>query len=244
MATVVVVDDDRLVCEHLEERLGREEGLECVGVAYTAESARELVHRRRPDLIVLDIMLHRATDPIELATAMVRLSTQSRVVVCTAWSDNVKLDSEEEFRQKVRASRSGVVGWISKSRGIREIIAELREIALWCAHPEGPSQLDRSLGEYLHMAGSAYLADPFHADQGDARLTPTEARIAAIVARGLEADMTIEEIARGTQMVPGTIRAHLRTIYTKWDVHTLAGFSAEARRRGLLGPDGSSPRGS
>jgi DNA-binding NarL/FixJ family response regulator len=46
--------------------------------------------------------------------------------------------------------------------------------------------------------------------------------------------MTIEEIAKGTQFVLGTIRAHLRTIYNKWGVHTLAGFVAEARRRGLL----------
>jgi DNA-binding NarL/FixJ family response regulator len=236
VATVIVVDDDRLVCEHLEERLGREKDLECIGVAYTADTARELVRAKQPDLIVLDIMLHKATDPIELAGQMVRLSPHSRVVVCTAWSDNVRLDSEEEFRQKVRASRSGVVGWISKSRGISEIIAELREMAIWCAHPEGPSQLDLALGDYLRLSGSAYPADPFHADQGDAQLTPTEARVAAIVARGLEADMTIEEIAKGTQLVPGTIRAHMRTIYTKWDVHTLAGFGAEARRRGLLGP--------
>lgn len=233
---MVVVDDDRLVCEHLEERLSREEDLECVGVAYAADTARELVRTKQPDLIVLDIMLHQATDPIELADELVRLSPHSRVVVCTAWSDDVRLDGEEEFRQKVRASRSGVVGWISKSRGINEIIAELREIALWCAKPEGPSQLDRALGDYLHMAGSAYLTHPFRADQGDAQLTPTEVRVAVIVAHGLEADMTIEEIAKGTQLVPGTIRAHMRTIYTKWDVHTLAGFGAEARRRGLLRP--------
>ncbi len=56
-----------------------------------------------------------------------------------------------------------------------------------------------------------------------------------IVARGLEADMTIEEIAKDTRLVPGTIRGHLKTIYAKWGVHTLAGFVAEARRRGLLG---------
>lgn len=236
MVTVVVVDDDRLVCEHLEERIGRENDLECVGVAYTADTARELVRREKPDLIVLDIMLHKTTDPIDLAGQMVQLSPRSRVVVCTAWSDNVRLDSEEEFRQKVRASRSGVVGWISKSRGIHEIIAELRGIALWCAKPEGPSPLDLALGDYLHATGSSWQADPFHADQGDAQLTPAETRIAAIVARGLEADMTIEEIAKGTRLVPGTIRAHMRTIYTKWDVHTLAGFGAEARRRGLLGP--------
>jgi DNA-binding NarL/FixJ family response regulator len=235
VATVVIVDDDRLVCEHLEERLGRGEDLECVGVAYTADTARELVRREQPDLIVLDIMLHEATDPIELSAQMVQLSPHSRVVVCTAWSDNVKLDSDGEFRQKVRASHSGVVGWISKGRGIHEIIAELHAIAWWCARPAGPSQLDVALGDYLRLAGSAYTDDPFHAYQGDARLTPTEARIAAIVARGLEADMTIEEIAKGSRLVLGTIRAHMKTIYAKWGVHGQAAFVAEARRRGLLG---------
>jgi len=234
VATVVIVDDDRLVCEHLEERLGRGEDLECAGVAYNADTARELVRRMQPDLIVLDIMLHEATDPIDLAAELVQLSPCSRVVVCTAWSDNVRLDGEGQFRQKVRASRNGVVGWISKGRGINEIIAELRAIALWCAKPEGPSQLDLALGDYLHLAGSAYPADPFHADQGDTKLTPTEARIAAIVARGLEADMTIEEIAKGTRFVPGTVRAHLKTIYAKWGVHGQAAFVAEARRRGVL----------
>ncbi len=234
MATVVIVDDDRLVCEHLEERLGRGGNLECTGVAYTPDTALELVRRKRPDLIVLDIMLHQAIDPIDLAAQMTRASSHSRVVVCTAWSDNVKLDSEAEFRQKVRASRSGVVGWISKSRGIQEIITELSAVARWCAQPEGPSPLERALGDYLNMAGSTYSADPFHGDHDGTKLTPAETKIAAVVARGLEADMTIEQIAKSTRSVPGTIRGHLKTIYAKWGVHTLPAFVAEARRRGLL----------
>jgi DNA-binding NarL/FixJ family response regulator len=234
VATVVIVDDDRLVCEHLEEQLGRGPDLECAGVAYTANAALDMVRRRRPDLIVLDIMLQQAIDPIDLAAQMTRASARSRVVVCTAWADNIKLDSEEEFRQKVRASRNGVVAWISKSRGIREIITELGAVARWCAQPAGPSPLERALGDYLNMAGSTYSADPFHGDHGGSRLTPAEAKVAAIVARGLEGDMTIEQIAKTTRSVPGTIRGHLKTIYAKWGVHTLPAFVAEARRRGLL----------
>lgn len=234
MPTVVIVDDDRLVCEHLEERLKAGDDLECAGVAYTADTARQLARRLRPDLIVLDIMLREAIDPIDLAAEMVQLSPRSRIVVCTAWSDDVRSDSEREFRQKVRAARNGVVGWISKDRGVSEIIAELRRIALWCANPEGPSQLDVALGDYLRLAGSLYQDDPFHSGHADTKLTPAEARIATIVARGLEADMTIEEIARGTKFALGTIRAHMKTIYAKWGVHTLAGFVAEARRRGML----------
>jgi DNA-binding CsgD family transcriptional regulator len=100
--------------------------------------------------------------------------------------------------------------------------------------PKGPSPLEHALGDYLNAAGSTYQADPFRGDQSSTKLTPAEARIAAIVARGLEADMTIEQIAKSTQSVPGTIRGHLKTIYAKWGVHTLPAFVAEARRRGLL----------
>jgi DNA-binding NarL/FixJ family response regulator len=232
--TVVIVDDDRLVCEHLEEQLSRAEEFEGVGVAYTADTARELVRSSQPDLILLDIMLREAIDPIDLAAQLVHLSPRSRIIVCTAWSDNVRSESEREFRQKARAARNGVVGWISKDRGVAEIMVELRKIAQWCANPQGPSQLDVALGEYLQLVGSPYQDDPF-GGHGDTKLTPAEARIAAIVARGLEADMTIDEIARGTQFVLGTIRAHMKTIYAKWGVHTLAGFVAEARRRGMLG---------
>lgn len=235
MTTVVIVDDDRLVCEHLEEQLGRREDLECIGVAQTAAGARELVRKTRPDLIVLDIILQRGTDPLDLAADLVRLNPQSRIVVLTAWSDDPRLGDETEFRAKVRASRGGVVAWISKGRGIDEVVARLREAARWCADPVGPSPLEQALGAYLQAVASAHTGNPFHGNASDAKLTPMEVKIAAIAAHGLEADMTIEEIAKDARLVPGTIRGHLKTIYAKWGVHTQPAFVAEARRRGLLG---------
>jgi DNA-binding NarL/FixJ family response regulator len=84
VATVLIVDDDRLVCEHLEDRLVREDDFRCVGVAYTADKARELARVTQPDLIVLDIMLSDAVDSIDLASQMVDFSPHSRVVVWTA----------------------------------------------------------------------------------------------------------------------------------------------------------------
>src|SRR6266568_3257735 len=126
MTTVAIVDDDLLVCEHMQERLDRSEDMRCVGVAHAPGAARELVSRTRPDLIVLDIILADVRDPIELAEELVARSPRSRIVVCTTWSDNVKLDHEVEFRQKVRASNCGVISWVSKGRGINEVIEELR----------------------------------------------------------------------------------------------------------------------
>jgi len=233
MATVAVVDDDRFVCEHMQDRLGRDDGLECVGVAHDPDTARALVAKEQPDLIVLDIMLGGA-DPLDLAADLVRVSGRSRIVVCTAWSDNVRLDRDAEFRNKVRAARSGVIGWVSKGRGIDEVIEELRKMALWCARPDGPSPLERALGEYLRATGSAYADDPFRVGDSDAKLTPMEARIAVIVATGLEANLTIEQIAKDTGIVLGTMRGHIKSVYAKLGVSNQAAFVAEARRRGLL----------
>jgi NarL family two-component system response regulator LiaR len=231
MVTVAIVDDDRLVCEHMQERLDRSDDLRCVGVAQLPGDARDLVRRTRPDLIVLDIILRDVPDPIELAEELVASSPRSRVVVCTTWSDNIKLDHEIEFRQKVRASRSGVISWISKGRGINEVVEELRRAAEWRARLDGPSPLEQALGTYLRTAGASFIEGPFRADAG---LTPAEARVVAEVARGLMADMTVDEVARATRMVPGTIRGHLKSVYAKWQVHGQAAFVAEARRRGLL----------
>ena len=234
VTTVAIIDNDQYVCDSLHSRLGLESGFECVGTASTADAARELVSASQPDLIVLDIMLGGRTDPIDLAADLVRLSTRSQVIVCTAWSDNLQLDREQEFRQKVRASRHGVTDWISKGRGINELIARLREAGSRQGTTHAPpTPIEQALGEYLKSAESIFDGMAFRGTATE--LTPAEVRVAAIVARGLEADMTIEDISRLRRLMPGTVRGHLKSIYSKWNVHNQAAFVAEAHRRGLLG---------
>jgi DNA-binding NarL/FixJ family response regulator len=234
VTTVVIVDNDQYVCDSLQARLGREPDFECVGTAGWPEAARKLAQDTRPDLIVLDIMLGGGGDPIDLAADLIKLSPASQIVVCTAWSDSLQLDREQEFRQKVRASRNGVTDWVSKGSGINELVARLREAAHCerAAHsPQTP--IEEALGEYLGTAASIFEGLTFRGSATE--LSPAEIRVAAIVARGLEADLGVEEIARMRRMVPGTVRGHLKSIYLKWNVHNQAAFVAEARRRGLLG---------
>jgi DNA-binding NarL/FixJ family response regulator len=234
VTTVAVVDNDQYVCDSLEARLGREIDFQCVGSAGGPDAARELVRTTRPDLIVLDIMLGGGIDPIDLAADLVKLSPRSQVIVCTAWSDNLQLDREQEFRQKVRASRNGVTDWISKGHGINELIARLRAAAQrqGTTHTP-PTPIEEALGEYLRSAESVFEGMTFRG--GGTELTPAEIRVAAIVARGLEADMSVEEISRLRRLMPGTVRGHLKSIYLKWNVHNQAAFVAEAHRHGLLG---------
>lgn len=54
---VLVVDDDRTVCEFLGDCLRRRESGCVVETAGTGAGAIDAVHRRRPDLVLLDVGL-------------------------------------------------------------------------------------------------------------------------------------------------------------------------------------------
>jgi DNA-binding NarL/FixJ family response regulator len=231
---VAIVDDDEYARKLLEISLNGEADMECVGAVGRASSALDLVRTTGPDVVVLDLML--APDPIELAASLVRTSPNTQVIICTGWSDNWQFDADADLRLKVRASRHGVTDWINKGEGIDELVSRLKAAALRKPARQGPrnpleEQLDTSLRNAEAVVEHRALPG------GNGELTPMERRVAALAARGLEADLTIEEICRLRDMATGTVRTHLKNVYGKWHVHTQAAFVAEARRRGVL--DGS-----
>ncbi len=233
MIKVAVVDNDHYVCELLSMRLATESDFEWVGAAGTAESAIDLVRAGLPDLVVLDLMLAGGPDPIDLASRLIKVSPMSQIIVCTAWSDNWRFDRDAELRLKVRASRNGVTDWINKAEGIDELLVRLRSAGQRRPTKLGPLS---ALEEQLHntLRDAEVIFDPQAIGNGVTELTPMECRVAAAMARGLEADMTVEEVCRLGKLNTGNIRTHLRNIYSKWHVHGQAAFVAEARRRGLM----------
>jgi DNA-binding NarL/FixJ family response regulator len=233
MIKVAVVDNDEFVCESLQARLSREDDFECVGAVGTATGASKLVRETQPDLIVLDLMLADVPDPIDLAASLVGLSPRSQVIVCTAWSDNWRFDRQAEFRMKVRASRKGITDWVNKGEGVNELVKRLRDACRRRPAQDRPlSALEEQLYNSLQQSELVFNEQGLHSR--NTGLTPAENRAASIVAHGLEADMTVEEICRLRNLNLGNVRAQLRNIYSKWDVHGQAAFVAEARRRGLL----------
>lgn len=233
MTKVAIVDNDPYVCQLLQARLGREEDLEYVGAAGAADIAIKLVRETQPDLIVLDFMLAGNTDAIDLAASMVGESPCSQVIICTSLSDYSPFDHETELMLKVRASRHGVTDWINKGAGIDELIIRLRAAGHMRPAPLGPQNpLEEQLQARLRSAAEIVCFDPLHRDKTD--LTPMELRTAATVACGLEADMTVDEICRVSNLNTANVRSYLKSIYLKWHISHQPAFVAEARRRGLL----------
>lgn len=233
MIEVAIVDNDTLVCELLEARLGREDDFKYVGAAGNAGGALELARHAQPDLVVLDLMLAGSPDPIGLASDLARLSPRSQIIVCTSWSDDWRFDRDAELRLKVRASRNGVTDWIKKSEGIDQLIVRLRAASRRRPAKQGPrNPLEEQLQDSLQNAEAIVPQGPLGRDGTD--LTPMERRVAAAIACGLEADMTVDEVCRLRKLNTANVRSHLKIIYGKWHISHQPAFVAEAHRRGLL----------
>lgn len=81
---ILIVEDEQVVAMDVESQL-TELGYEVVGVATTGGEAMDLVEETRPDLVLMDIQLHRSVDGIEVARRMLD-RWQIQVVFVTAYT--------------------------------------------------------------------------------------------------------------------------------------------------------------
>ncbi|MGI8530336.1 MAG: response regulator [Geodermatophilaceae bacterium] len=111
MITVLLVDDERMVCAHLRTILTAAEDISVVGEAYDGAEAVEAVIRLRPHVVLLDLRM----PGVEGLTAIERiaeLGVPSRVVALTTFD----VDS-----YVLRALRAGAAGFLLKSTAPEDI---------------------------------------------------------------------------------------------------------------------------
>lgn len=238
VATVAVVDDDKILCDLLAERLGGSEpDLQCAGVAGDPAEARRLVADTQPDVILLDgVHFHnwwpsddsRNIDPIEFAAELIELSRSSYLFIWTHWTDP-SVGQQAEINLRLRAARAGAEALVLKGEGLDHLLDVIRSTIRKGAPPR--NHIDTQMFEGIKdLIGSMAPAEL----NGDDHLTPTERERAPKIARGLESGMKIPEIAAALYLsVPG-LRSTIRSIYQKWGVSNQTQFVAEAHKRGCL----------
>ncbi|MGE3274024.1 MAG: response regulator [Vicinamibacterales bacterium] len=118
-ASILIVDDEVIIARDLEVRLTGL-GYTVAGIAATGRDAIRLARDRRPDLVLMDIVLKGDLDGIDAAAA-IRRERHTPIVYLTAYTDQRTLD---------RAKRTQPFGYIVKPFGERELHANL-EMALY-----------------------------------------------------------------------------------------------------------------
>jgi DNA-binding NarL/FixJ family response regulator len=192
---VVVADDQALVREGLMTLLEAAPEIQPVAAAADGEQAVALAARHRPDVVLMDLRMPNL-DGVEATRRIRTAQPDTEIVVLTTHAD------EESILDALRA---GARGYLTKDAGIAEISRAVQAAA---AHQ---TLLDPLVHSRLIAAATAGpRAAPPPASLPD-ELTPREAEVLSLIARGLSNG----EIATALVVSEATVKSHVNHLFAK-----------------------------
>ncbi len=165
MITVLLVDDEHMVCAYLRTILGAAPDITVVGEAHDGAEAVEAVLRLRPDVVLVDLRMPEV-DGLAALDRITRLEAPPKVVALTTFD----VDS-----YVLRAMRAGAAGFLLKSTAPDDLVALVRVAA------GGQTVLSPAATHRLLAASS----DGDSARARIACLTPRETDVLACLGGGL-----------------------------------------------------------
>ncbi len=227
--TVMVVDDQALVREGLMTLLDVAAGVTPVAAAANGEEAVTLAARHRPDVILMDLRMP-ILDGVE-ATRRIRAVDPGawcpEVVVLTTHADEDSI---------LDALQAGARGYLTKDAGIAEITRAVQAAA--AHHAFLDPQVQARLLEAASAGAAAGGRERSARDAATARatplpdeLTPREAEVLGLVARGLSNG----EIAAELVVSAATVKTHINHLFAKIGARDRAQAVHYAYTHGLAG---------
>jgi len=212
---VLVADDQALVREGLMTLLQSVPGIEPVAAAVNGEEAVALSARHRPDVVLMDLRMP-TLDGVEATRRIRAAQPQTEIVVLTTHADEASI---------LEALQAGALGYLTKDAGIAEISRAVQAAA------NHQALLDPLVQSRLLAAASAGArpAPPPTALPDD--LTPREAEVVSLIARGL----SNSEIAAALVVSNATVKTHINHVFAKIGARDRAQAVHYAYTHGLAG---------
>ena len=191
---VLIADDHPLIIAGIRRMIEHHPDIQVVGEAHSGPELTQLIERRRPDIVLMDLRM-----PGVSGVGMIELISQrwpeTKTIVLSACADRPTIDA---------ALRAGANAYVLKTAHTVDIVSVLRQA---------------SSGAVFH--GPAVAAPRHGAAGGSAApsLTDRERSILSSVASG----MTTAAISRELWISQHTIKFHLTNIYRKLGVTNRAG---------------------
>lgn len=208
---VLITDDHLIVREGLRLILETAESIDIVGEASDGAECLQLVPELKPDVILMDLQMPRM-DGITAIGHLRRDHPEIAIVILTTFN-------EDELM--VRGLQAGARGYLLKDTSRENLLDTIQAAA------KGETLLKP---EILARVLSAKPASP-PASQTDHTLTERELEVLQAAARGERN----KEIAYKLGITERTVKAHLASIYQKFNVDSRAAAVAVAAQKGLLG---------
>ena len=192
---VMVVDDQALVREGLMTLLETATDINPVAAAADGEEAVALCARHRPDVVLMDLRMPKL-DGVQATRQIRAAQPDTEIVVLTTHADEASI---------LDALRAGARGYLTKDAGIAEISRAVHAAA------DHQALLDPVVHSRLMAAvDSVPRPSPPPASLPD-ELTPREAEVLSLIARGL----SNAEIAEALVVSQATVKTHINHVFAK-----------------------------
>ncbi|AXH97930.1 DNA-binding response regulator [Ornithinimicrobium avium] len=191
-----------MVCAGLRLILGRGSAgqVEVVASVPDGDQAVEAVQRHHPDVVLMDVRMQRM-DGLTATMRLRALPHPPEVVVLTTF------DSDDE---PLRAAAAGASGFLLKTESPEDLVRHVLAVA--AGEGAVSKRTARQLMQHLH--DTVLPPEQVRAVRAVSTLTPREAEVAGLVARGL----SNSEIGERLYVSTSTVKAQLSSVQDKLGV--------------------------
>ncbi len=207
---LVLCDDQQILGDALATAL-EAKGYHVLAVTTTAAEGVAAVAAHQPEVCLLDLYFPDDQDGLDAAREICLRHPETRVLL---------LSGVCEPQLLAEATQLGVAGFLSKAKDVDEIAAALDAIAA---------------GELVFDFGAIAVArrrQPPQAGNPLDALSPREKEILARIVAGNSTQL----MARAMGITTGTVRMHVRGVFSKLGAHSRLQAAAVARRHGISRP--------
>lgn len=207
-----IIEDETLMRALLGATLRADRRFQIVGEAEDGEAGLKLCLEKKPDLVLLDILLPKLRGP-ELAERLLKKLPKTRIVVVSARQESAMIRA---------VLKKGVHGYVDKRQDAKALKNAILEVAKGNTCFSGTAQ--KVLDE---------MDSKVDLKLGPSELSKRELEILELVARGL----TTKEITSKLFVSEATVKTHRYNIMRKLDIHDVAGLTRFAFDHGMLLPE-------
>jgi DNA-binding NarL/FixJ family response regulator len=193
--TCLIVDDHEVVREGLRLSLSRASHIRVVGEASDGASAIELVERRKPDVVIMDVRMP-GMDGLEATKEILKVAPETAVLIFTAFSERSLL---------ARGLDSGAKGYILKEAPHETLLRAIERLAT------GESYIDPALMP-------AFLSGKEQTDM----LTAREREILQLLADGMSNADAASKLFISQETVKSHVRHILSKLEADTRTHAVA----------------------
>lgn len=194
--TVVVVEDDRRLQQHLIRMLDQPDDIACLCAVSSAEEALARIPKYQPDVVLMDINLPGISG-IDCIRDLKKQLPRLEVVMLTAY---------EEEDNIFRALKEGASGYLLKSSTPEDIYNAIRDV--YSGGAPFSSHIARKVAQYFR--GEREIEDE------NEKLTPREKEVLRLLASGY----IYKEVADQLDISLETVRTYVKRICQKLHVRS------------------------